>query len=70
MGRRDGLFQLARNRRKCRVELRSEAFDNRDDCYRDAGGDQPVLDGRSSGLVPEKCFELHHQHAEIYARRG
>ena len=38
-----------------RVQLRAEALDDGDDCNRDAGGDEAVLDGGRARLVLKKA---------------
>jgi hypothetical protein len=51
VGLDSGLLQRGIDRRKLSVELGAEPVPDRDDCQRNAGRDQPVLNGGSARLV-------------------
>jgi hypothetical protein len=48
------LAEGVRNRRKRRLQLRSETLHHGDDGDRDAGGDETILDGRRARLILHK----------------
>jgi hypothetical protein len=49
-----GLFQLRRDRRELGVQLGPKSIYDRDDCERNASGDDAVFDGGCAGFVSQK----------------
>jgi len=48
------LVQLRRDRRELGIQFGAKAVHNRDDCDRNASGDEAILDGGRARLVFEK----------------
>jgi hypothetical protein len=54
---KETLLQLCRDAAEGRVQLGADAVHDGNDCNGDAGGDQPVFDGRRSGIIIQKPGE-------------